>query len=467
MPLLSSPEIGQYEVLYPLAAGGMASIHVARRLGLSGFERLVALKVVHPHLIQDDEEFVHMFLDEARLAASIHHPNVGEVLEVGEEQGLYYMVSELVLGHDLRGLVRRLAESGQRLSADLVAHLVSEVGRGLHAAHEVKGADGAVLNLVHRDVTPRNILLSYDGAVKLIDFGVAQARGRHTQSTVSTIKGKAGFVSPEAIRGEVLDRRSDIFSLGVVLYWLLTQTYPFLGRGQVDWIPKVLSGSFRRPREINPGIPPELEAVVLRAMALRADDRYATAAQMSDDLDAFIGARRCRDLGKQLSVLVQERFALELLEHEERLRIARGLPSTAAPPQKIVVRDRLQRTPMGVEVVAVGPDERRRVRWHGLIGVAAGVAATMLLTFFVLPLRENHLLPRSFGSPPVANIEVEVIGVPADALLLLDGRPVKSGTMMLPGDGAKHTFELQLDSIRVTRELLATSNTTVDFSNAF
>lgn len=462
LPLLPCVEIGRYEVLYPLATGGMASVHVARLLGIGGFERLVALKIVHPHLAQE-EEFVHMFLDEARLAASIHHPNVGEVIEVGEEEGLFYMVSELVMGHDLRGLVRRMNGTGERLSADLVAHIAGEVARGLHAAHEVLGSDGESLNLVHRDVTPRNILVSYDGAVKLIDFGVALARGRHTQSTVSTIKGQAGFVSPEAIRGEPVDRRSDVFSLGVVLYWLLTRTYPFVGRGEVDWIQRVLSGRFHLPRSVDHGIPPELEKVVLRAMAHRPEDRYQSAAQMADDLDAFIGARQCRDLGKRLAQIVRERFADELVEHEDHLRVARGLGPSTKPPERQVSRQRVMQTPLGIEFMDVGPDGRRRVRWNGLLGMAAGLGATILLALAVLPMPPSQP-PSAAVAPPLQGIRVRVLGVPMGAELYLDGRRVQSGELLLAADGAYHKLELRLAGRSLIRELLATTDTVIDFN---
>lgn len=467
LPLLPSIQIGQCEVLYPLAAGGMASVHVARRLGLSGFERLVALKVVHPHLAQEPE-FIHLFLDEARLAASIHHPNVGEVLEVGEDQGLFYMVSELVLGHDLRGLVRRLSETGERLSADLVAHIIGEVGRGLHAAHEATGADGEPLNLVHKDVTPRNILVSYDGAVKLIDFGVALARGRHTQSTVSAIQGKAGFVSPEVIRGDLTDRRSDIFSLGVVLYWLLTRTYPFVGQGQSDWTSRVLSGSFRRPRDIVPGIPPELESVVLRAMANAPEDRYANAALMADDLDAFIGGRRYRDLGQKLSCIIREHFSQELYLHEEQLRAARGIPSIPAPPPKFKGRDKHQRTPLGIEVMDIGPDGQRRIRWTGVFGILAGIAAMAVLTVAILPRLSEPDSRAPLAAPALSSVELKVKGVPDSAVLLLDGQRVWPSRVVLPREGDRHELELRVQGrIVATKTIVAQPGLEVDFSSHF
>jgi serine/threonine protein kinase len=321
---------------------------------------------------------------------------------------------------------------------------------------------------VHKDVTPRNILVSYDGAVKLIDFGVALARGRHTQSTVSAIQGKAGFVSPEVIRGDPTDRRSDIFSLGVVLYWLLTRTYPFVGKGQSDWTSRVLSGTFRRPRDIAPGIPPELEAVVLRAMANAPQDRYANAALMADDLDAFIGGRRYRDLGQKLSCIIREHFSQELYSHEEQLRAARGIPSIPAPPPKPKRKDKRQRTPLGIEVMDIGPDGRRRIRWTGLLGAFAGIAALVVLTVAILPLRSGPEAQGPLAAPELSNVEIRIKGVPDNALLFLDGQPVSPNRVLLPREGDHHELEIRIEErVIITKTIVAQPGLVVDFSSHF
>src|SRR5512137_562086 len=203
-PPIGRTRIGRFDVIYPLSQGGMASVHVGRISGMAGFEKLVAIKVIHPNLASE-ASFVRMFLDEARLAAQIHHPNVGEVIEVGEDDGLYYMVSELIVGQSLRNVYRRAEALGREIPRPMSADICAKVCQALHEAHELKDGDGKPLGLVHRDVSPRNVLVSYNGFVKLIDFGIAFAQGRSSHTDAGKIKGKMGYMPPEQLRGEPAD----------------------------------------------------------------------------------------------------------------------------------------------------------------------------------------------------------------------------------------------------------------------
>jgi len=326
-------------VIYPLAVGGMAGVHVGRLSGMAGFEKLVAIKVIHPHLAVKGE-FVDMFLDEARLAARIHHPNVGETLEIGEDEGLLFMVQELIQGRDLRQLFRRAKSAGVRLSQGMCAYICAQVCAGLHVAHELRDQDGHPLHLVHRDISPRNVLVTYDGFVKLIDFGVASARGRISQTESEGLKGKLGFMSPEQLRGHKIDRRSDIFSLGVVMYLMTTGTHPFPGNTEAERVENVLHREVAPPSRLNPEVRPELERIVLKAMARDRVERYSTALELGGDLEQFVATSGDRVGSAALSAMMSTLFNDKIAEHEIRLRAFRkrrgdstGMQKTAdAPP---------------------------------------------------------------------------------------------------------------------------------------
>src|SRR5262249_34107635 len=204
--------IGRYEVVGELATGGMAEIFLGRLVGPSGFERPVVIKRILRQL-SHKESFVAMFLDEARIVAGIRHPNVVQVQELGQDTGELYLVMEYLEGESVASLVRRLVAQGERVDYALAAHVVAEACAGLHAAHEAQ-------NLVHRDVSPQNVFITYDGHVKVIDFGIAKTEGRMAQTEAGQVKGKFGYMSPEQCKADPLDRRSDVFALGIVLYEL-------------------------------------------------------------------------------------------------------------------------------------------------------------------------------------------------------------------------------------------------------
>ncbi len=318
--------IGRYDLIYRLGSGGMAAVFVGRLAGLAGFERVVSVKIIHHHLA-DSKKFINMFLDEARMAASIHHPNVVEIYEVGCDRGTYFMVGEFVHGPDLGRLLRRFEDRGKMLAPQYAAYIAAQVCLGLHAAHETRDKDGHPLNLIHRDVSPNNVLISYDGFVKLIDFGVAWARNKLAHTESGALKGKIGYISPEQILGHSVDRRSDIFSVGVLLYIMSTLSHPFPGKSDAERLNKIISGQIQPPSEIRKDVHPGIERIILKAMSPSPSQRYSTAQEMSEDLTAFIaslgGAVKPDDLGKLLS----SEFDREKPVHEASLkayRAARG-----------------------------------------------------------------------------------------------------------------------------------------------
>ncbi len=287
---LESQSFGRYRLCYRIASGGMASMYLARAHGPGGYEKLVALKRIHPHLAEH-QAFVEMFLDEARIAARITHPSVCPVVEFGEEKGTYYIAMEYVVGETLGRVLRALSESPERLEAPshpaLVASIIAGIAEGLHAAHELKGDDGKPLGVVHRDVSPQNLFVAYDGTVRIVDFGIARATGKLHQTSTGTVKGKYAYMSPEQCRGQDVDRRGDVWALGVVLWELVTGRRLFRRPNDVETIFAVVSSPIPRPSDVRPGVPAELENVIMRALAREVGDRYPTARELGRDLNRF------------------------------------------------------------------------------------------------------------------------------------------------------------------------------------
>jgi len=269
-------KVGDYEIVAKLKAGGMATLFLGRRRGAAGFAKHVAIKVVHEHLAEDPS-FVRMFVDEALLSARIAHPNVVHVEELRELEGRHFLVMEFVRGVSLWQLLATLAKRGRRVNPEVATYIASKVADGLHAAHEVRGARGELLNVVHRDVSPQNVLLSYQGNIKLIDFGVAKARGRLEETSGGSIKGKFRYMSPEQAWGRPVDRRSDVYALGTVLWELLTMRRRFEAKQDAMILDLVRDPEPVPASELADDIPPALDAVVLKAQAKRPEDRYQSA----------------------------------------------------------------------------------------------------------------------------------------------------------------------------------------------
>ncbi len=275
--------LGVYQLLERLAVGGMAEIFLARRVAQAGFEKTVVVKRILPQLAQNDE-FVHMFLDEARLAAQLHHPNIAHVYDVGVDEGLPYFVMEWVQGRELREVMYAAAGSGG-LPLEHAIKIVVSVAAALHHAHERLGPDHRSLGIVHRDVSPSNVLVTYDGGVKLLDFGVAKAARRRTETLAGTLKGKIAYMSPEQCRGEEVDRRSDVFALGILLYELTTGLRLYSRRSELAMLQEIVGRDAPRPSSRIPGYPQALERIVVRALRRDAGERYQTAEELALDLE--------------------------------------------------------------------------------------------------------------------------------------------------------------------------------------
>src|SRR5689334_20355148 len=262
--LAPGDKLGKHELIRQIAVGGMAELYLARTVGLEGFEKLVVLKRILPQFA-DNASFVTMFLNEARLAATFHHPNIAQVFDIDQDGTDYFFSMEYIHGQDLGHMVASAHESGVPISLDASLTLVAGLCAGLHYAHEKAGPDGRPLNVVHRDVSPSNVLVSYDGAVKLVDFGIARAGSNPTTSS-GGLKGKIAYMSPEQCRGKAtLDRRSDVFSIGTILYELTTGRLPFTDETEYGILNQIVNRDAEPPSRFMPGFSPALEAILMRA----------------------------------------------------------------------------------------------------------------------------------------------------------------------------------------------------------
>jgi serine/threonine-protein kinase len=310
---------GSYLLLERLAIGGMAEVWLAESRQRPG--RRYAVKRLLPTLA-DDPAFVTMFLDEARIGAQLDHPGIVRVHDLGREGSGYFMAMDYRAGQDLRALLARLRHDGSRLPPALSAHLVAEAALALDHAHRAAGQDGAPLHVVHRDLSPANLLVGYDGRVAVLDFGIAQAAFRaHREDAV--LRGKFGYLSPEQVRGLPVDRRADVFSLGALLHELLTGHRLFHGPSDLAVLERVRVAQVRPPSWRNPAVPPALDAVVLRALSRQPEDRHPWASDLAEALAPLADPEGRAALARELAL----RFPVELAE--ERARAQRAMPLAA------------------------------------------------------------------------------------------------------------------------------------------
>jgi serine/threonine protein kinase len=277
---------GRYKIIKRVADGGMAEIFLATQLGREGFAKPVILKRIHS-TIYADPQFRNMFIDEAHISMSLSHSNIVQVLDLGVSAGRYFLVLELVDGWDLGRVLHRAATAGVRLPRELALHVTADVCRALAYAHAKADGD-TPLGIVHRDVSPHNILLSEQGEVKLTDFGIAKAMNKREHTGTGVVKGKVAFMSPEQAMGKAIDQRSDLFALGTVLYLLVTRVRPFDGPSDLETLLRVQKGDFRAPQEAAPDLPPEVAAVVARAMRKEPEERYQSADEMLIDVERVL-----------------------------------------------------------------------------------------------------------------------------------------------------------------------------------
>jgi eukaryotic-like serine/threonine-protein kinase len=305
--------LGEYEILDRLAAGGMAELFLARVVGPQGFQKLVVLKRILPQLA-DTARYVRLLLDEARLGAHLQHPNIAQVFDLGLVDGQYCYAMEYVHGCDLRAVFERATAARVVFPVDHAVRIASELAAALHHAHECRGPQGEPLNIVHRDVSPSNVLISYDGAVKLVDFGVAKADTSSIQTPSGALKGKSGYMSPEQAQRAPVDRRTDVYALGIVLWEMLTGARLYDAANALGTSELVLSRLPQPPSTVRPrrDCPADLDAIVMRALAHSLEVRFQTARQLQVELEKLGRAHRLERSGLALGDFMHELFSAEV-----------------------------------------------------------------------------------------------------------------------------------------------------------
>ncbi|HEY5933736.1 MAG TPA: serine/threonine-protein kinase, partial [Kofleriaceae bacterium] len=426
--------VGKYEVLRKIATGGMAEIYLARSRGTAGFEKLVVLKRILPH-VAEDPMFVSMFLDEARLAASLSHPNIADVYDVGEADGSYFFTMEYVHGEDARTIRMAMRKRGERLPLNVALAIVHGIASALDYTHEKTGPDGP-LGLVHRDVSSSNIIVSYDGAVKLVDFGIARATARVTKTLTGALKGKIPYMSPEQCRGQALDHRSDLFSLGVVMFELTLGRRPFRGDSDFAIMEQIVHGEPQRPRELDPDYPLELELVVMRLLDRDPAARYQSAEALREDLEAFITERglflSTKPLGKYMRALFEDKISAWERAEQEGVSFAQHVATTVTadsrssaelvtPPSAMPALPRRSAEQPVAHAASVPARSRRGI-------VIGGACLTTLAVAGIV----FALIERSDAPPPTAAVPTPapvVESVPPPAPPVVEATPVQEPTI--------------------------------------
>lgn len=325
---------GRYILLDRINVGGMAEVFRGKMSGVEGFERMVALKRILPN-IAADPDFVDMFVDEAKLAVQLQHANIAQIYELGKEQDAYFIAMEYVSGVDLRSMWDRARNRNRLLPIAMSCFIMQKVCEGLDAAHRKKDDQGNDISLVHRDVSPQNILVSFEGEVKVIDFGIARAANKVSKTQAGVLKGKFGYMSPEQVRGMELDNRSDIFACGVVLYELLVGDRLFLGESDFSTLEKVRNVEMVPPTRLNKNLSPHLERIVMKALAKNREDRYRWAAEMAEDLQRYLFSTNQPFARTDLQRYMAQHFKEEIGKEKERLETYKAVTMDQVAPSRV------------------------------------------------------------------------------------------------------------------------------------
>jgi serine/threonine-protein kinase len=324
--------LGRYVLHDEIAAGGAASVHLGRQTGAAGFARTVAIKRLHPHVARDPE-LASMLVDEARLAARIRHPNVVSTLDVEAKEGELFLIMEYVHGEPLSRLIRNAVRGGSKIPPPIVATIMAGALHGLHAAHEARDEQGELLELVHRDISPQNILVGADGVARVLDFGIAKSTGRIQSTQEGQVKGKFAYMPPEQLHGDVLDRRADVYAAGVVLWEALAGARLFLGSAEMPDLQRLLDADVEPPSSRVPDLPPAFDAVTMKALRRSPDDRFASAREMALAIEA------CGPMApaSEVSAWVERWASASLAERAQQIAaieeqaISEPVPATSKP----------------------------------------------------------------------------------------------------------------------------------------
>jgi tetratricopeptide (TPR) repeat protein/tRNA A-37 threonylcarbamoyl transferase component Bud32 len=406
-------QFGKYVLLDKVATGGMAELYRAKITGIQGFEKLIAIKRILPHLATQ-EELVRSFIDEAKLAALLHHQNIVQIYDFGCIEDSYYIAMEYLLGKDLRLVTRKAALKDKPISPEFALYVVSRVCAGLDYSHSLKDFQGKPLNVIHRDISPPNVLITYDGNVKIVDFGIAKAATQSHLTQTGMIKGKVAYMSPEQAQGKVIDHRSDIYSAGIVLYELLTGRQMFQGGDTLQMLALVRKGKFTRAREVKADLPEKLYGILDRALAKNREVRYQSVGDMLADLEECMYQMSMRygsrELSEYMKVLLEEDITADKTALVEAERGAEAVEEGAA--WQVPAREEKSKALEDDTVAAEGEpplvEARAKTRGRGL-WYAAGAAALILvvLVFALIPRERSGSIPGKEGVSQPKKEQVE------------------------------------------------------------
>jgi serine/threonine-protein kinase len=452
--------LGKYRLIAELGHGGMAEVYLAVAQGPAGFNKLVVIKQIRPQLATDPE-FLSMFLDEARLAARLSHPNVVQTNEVGQDADRYFIAMEYLEGQPLNRILHRIGRDGG-LTLAMHLRIIVDMLTGLHHAHELTDFDGTPLNVVHRDVTPHNVFVTYDGQIKVVDFGIAKAMNSSAETRLGVVKGKVAYMAPEQARGERVDRRADIFSAGVMLWEAATGRRLWKGIPDLTVLHRLINGDIPSPCSIDPEVSEDLEKIVMKALALKREDRYATAVDLAtaiEDLLERMGDKNSlREVGKLVARHFEDNRTKIKQIVEQQLRAAKSLATTEfqaislphldAPSLSGAMSTTGQREAMGsrsdltgqrgaaqstpssltASTAAAGPmAQGQRASKGGVLGLVAmlGIAAIGAGAWY-MTRPQGPATPQNppAAAAPAAQVEITINVTPPEAKLFLDGKPL-------------------------------------------
>jgi serine/threonine-protein kinase len=438
--------VGRYSLLSRIAVGGMAEIWLARQVGPKGFEKFVVIKRILDGL-GTDPEFVGMFLDEARIAAQLNHPHIVQIFDLGEEAGAFYIAMEYLPGENLSTVARTGAKMGKPLPIPYAVRIVADIAEGLGYAHTKTGPDGQLLGIVHRDVSPQNLLVTYDGVVKVLDFGIAKAASRESATLAGQVKGKAAYMSPEQARGGTIDPRSDIFSLGIILFEVVTRSRLFQFNDQFAALAAVASNDpIPLAHERNPSVPENLSRIIAQALAREPAQRFATARHFQNALEEWLRSQPEVPGSAELGSYMAQVFEDRIQERARLLEAARAGDLTPSIVRRVAARsstgDSMPSRPIEEDTTLEQPSRARPQ-----VLMFAGAAVLLLLlsvaAFFALrpapapvpppppvvisPPEPVRPPPPPEPAPPVLTIETD----PPGAQISVNGELAGSSPLVL------------------------------------
>lgn len=369
------PRFGKYLLVEKLASGGMAQLYRGKILGDQGFEKFIAIKQILPHLAEE-KEFLSSFIDEAKLAALLHHQNIVQIYDFGNVEGAYFITMEYLFGKDLRVIAQKSKEKNLPFSIEHCLFIISRICAGLDYAHKLKDFQGKPLNIIHRDVSPQNIIITYEGDVKIVDFGIAKARSRSTITQVGMIKGKVAYMAPEQALGKNIDSRSDIFPTGILLYEMLSGKRMFTG-DTLQILAKVSRAEFDPPETAISNLAPKLYKILHQALAKEPEQRYQSGGEMLADLEECMFELSLRPTARGLAQYMKDLFKEEIIAEEQVMRRAAGAGPAAEIKPPVARDEQLAEKKLEPPIVSAEEQPQKIPKKRNLLYVAVALVAVI------------------------------------------------------------------------------------------